>query len=114
MAHARRAEPAIPQSASYFATAAFAAALLTLIVALALDPFGIRAPAGHPSPMSPALIESGQQWELQRLQQGGHVDPLLGSGRDWERQRRQQGGNLDPTIQSGIDWELQRQQQSAN
>ena len=41
-------------------------------------------------PISPALVESGAQWELQRRQQSGDVDPLTEAQREWERQRRLQ------------------------
>ena len=39
---------------------------------------------------NPAVLESGVQWELQRRQQSGDVDPLTEAQREWERQRRLQ------------------------
>jgi hypothetical protein len=42
--------------------------------------------------VSPAVLELGRQWELQRRQQSGWIDPVLESGREWERQRKQQSG----------------------
>ena len=114
MAHARRAEPAYyPQSAIYFVTAAVAAVLLTIIAAFAgFDPFGIRTSVDQRITTNPAVVESGRQWELQRLQQGGYVDPVMESGRKWELQRLQQSGDADPVMESGRQWELQRLQQS--
>jgi hypothetical protein len=53
-----------------------------------VDPFRFRAPAGGIH-VTPAVTESGHQWELERLQQSGYVDPVTVTGDEWERQRRQ-------------------------
>jgi hypothetical protein len=93
MAHAQRAERASSQTAITLAAAAFLAVLLAGIVALsALDPFGFPAPANG-FRVTPAVAESGQQWEVQRMQQTGYVDSVTVTGDDWERQRRQQSGD---------------------
>ena len=93
MAHARQADRAFPQSVIYFAAAALAAVVLTGIVGIVtLDPFGFGLGIDRPGHITPAVLESGRQWELQRKQQSGYVDPLVQYGRDWERQRRQQSG----------------------
>lgn len=93
MAQATQAGRTIPQAPSYplGAVGAILAAILvagTLAFA-AIDPFGLRGPSVG-SPTSPALFESGAQWELQRRQQSGDVDPLTEAQREWERQRRLQ------------------------
>ena len=92
MAHARAAERGFPQSATYIILTVLAAVMLAGIAAFAtLDPFGLRAPAINEVSTTPAVIESGRQWELQRLQQGGIANPVLDSGRQWELERLQQG-----------------------
>jgi hypothetical protein len=122
MAHAQPAERASSQTALTLAAAALLAVLLAGIVAFSpLAPFDFGAPTGG-NQVSPAVIESGQQWELQRRQQSSYADPLtpalIESGRQWELQRRQQGGYVDPLspalIESGRQWELQRRQQSSD
>lgn len=91
MAYAPQADRGFPLSVIHFAAAALAAVLLAGIVAMAtLDPFGFGAGVDSPIQLSPAVLESGRQWELERLQQLGYVDPLVEDGRDWERERRQQ------------------------
>ena len=94
MAHARQADRAFPQSAIYFAAAALAAVVLTGIIGLVtLDPLGFGGGVDRPSRISPALREAGLQWELQRKQQYGHLDPLIQAGRDWERRYKQISGD---------------------
>ena len=71
MAHAQRAERDSSQTAITLAAAALLAVLLAGIVALsALDRFGFPAPADG-FKVTPAVAESGQQWEIQRMQQSG-------------------------------------------
>jgi hypothetical protein len=96
MAHAQQAERAFPQTAISIAAAALAVILLAGIVAFStMNPFGVLAPAGDRIQIDPAVIESGRQWELQRKQQSGYVDPVIESGRQWELQRKQQSGTPD-------------------
>ncbi|MEO8510012.1 MAG: hypothetical protein ABI534_02100 [Chloroflexota bacterium] len=93
MAHARVAERGFPQSAVFIVLAVLVAVMLAAIAAFAiLDPFGLRAPAISEVRTTPAVIDSGRQWEFQRLQQGGYVNPVLDSGRQWEIERLQQSG----------------------
>ena len=93
MAQATQAPRTIPQAPTY-PLAAVGAILAAILVAgtiafAAIDPFGLRGPSVG-SPISPAVLESGAQWELQRRLQAGDVDPLTEAQREWERQRRQQ------------------------
>ena len=91
MAQARQADRALPATAIFLAAAAIAAVVLTAVISTGmLDLFGSQSPASRAG-VSPAVLESGRQWELQRRAQSGVVDPVLESGRDWEDQRRQQG-----------------------
>jgi hypothetical protein len=93
MAHARVAERGFPYSAAYLILAVLAAVMIAAVAAfVTLDPFGLRAPAVVEIHTTPAVMESGRQWELQRLQQGGYVDPVFDSGRQWELERQQQSG----------------------
>ena len=94
MAHAQQAERAFPQSAITLVAAALVAVLLAGIVALS-NPFGLRAPVSDRIQVDPAVVEAGRQWELQRKQQSGYVDPVIEAGREWERQRKQQSGTSD-------------------
>ena len=112
MAHARVAERGIPQSAITIIFTVLAAVFLAAVAAFAiLDPLGLGAPAEFEVRTTPAVLESGQQWEAQRLQQGGYVDPVAQSGRQWELERLQQSGYANPVQQSGRQWELERRQQ---
>lgn len=93
MAQARQADRAFPPTAIYLAAAALAAVVLTAVISIGmLDLFGGQSSSGGGTGVSPAVLESGRQWELQRKAQSGYVDPVLQSGRDWEKQRRQQSG----------------------
>jgi hypothetical protein len=92
MAHAQLAERPFPQAAIISTIAFVAAAVLAGAIALvAFDPLGLQAPPAERRAYSPALVEAGRLWELQRKAELGDVDPLVDYGRDWERQRRQQG-----------------------
>ena len=96
MAHAHQADRAIPQAAIYlFAALAAATLVMVIVLAGALGPFSVRAPATDRIQIDPAVIESGRQWELQRKAQSGYVDPVIQAGRDWEQQRKQQSGASD-------------------
>jgi hypothetical protein len=84
-------DPAFPPTTIYVVAAALAAVILTLTVAfVALNPFRIGAPGNGMHNVDPALIEAGRQWELERKQQSGWIDPVIESAREWERQRNQQ------------------------
>jgi hypothetical protein len=92
MAHARQADRALPQAAIFlFATLVTVIALGAIV---AYTAFGVRVdlPTADRAPSNPALLESGRQWEVERRQQMGEIDPLTRYGRDWEKERRQQGG----------------------
>lgn len=92
MAHAQPAERPFANVPASFVPAAVLAVVLAAIVAIAaLGPFGLFSP-GDRIVIDPAVIEAGRQWELQRKQQSGWVDPVIESGREWERQRKQQSG----------------------
>lgn len=91
MAHARHAERAFPQVGAYITIVA--ALLVSGTLALfAFEPLKLQGPTAEVPPLTPALVEAGQQWELQRKAEMGYVDPIIDSGRDWEEQRRQQSG----------------------
>ena len=47
----------------------------------AIDPFGLRGPSVE-AVINPALRDAGAQWELQRRQQVGDIDPLTEAQRD--------------------------------
>ena len=91
MAQATQAGRAIPQAPSY-PLAAVGAILAAILVAgtiafAAINPFG--GPSVQPA-INATVLEAGGQWELQRRQQSGDVDPLTEAQREWERQRRLQ------------------------
>ena len=93
MAQATRAARTFPQAPNY-PLAAVGAILAAILVAAtlafaAIDPFGLQGPAVV-SPVSPAVLESGARWELERRLQSGDLDPMTEAQREWERQRRQQ------------------------
>jgi hypothetical protein len=96
MAHAQQAERAFPLTAISLAAAAVAAVLMAGIVAFStVSPSGLFAPVSDRIEIDPIVVESGRQWELQRKQQSGYVDPVIESGRQWELQRKQQSGTPD-------------------
>ena len=111
MAQARTAERTLPQAA-YLVPVTLAVALV-LGVILAFGMIGLPSIdiGTLGTETSPTVIQSGQDWEAQRLQQSGYTDPVTRSGQDWEAQREQQSTS-DPVIQSGQDWDAQREQQS--
>lgn len=99
MAQARQAVRQIPHTVIYIAAALAAAIILGAVVAL--GSFGqVRLeqpanPAVDRGERSPAVLQSGRDWQLQREQQSGYVDQVIQAGRDWEKQRRQQSGVSD-------------------
>jgi hypothetical protein len=96
MAHARQADRTFPQAANYLVAATAAVILVIAIAAIvALRPFGALAPDLDGLGVSPAVLDSGAQWELERRAQSGYVDPVLESGDEWERQRDQQSGGSE-------------------
>jgi hypothetical protein len=114
MTHARHADPAVPLTAIYFLAAALAAVVLITVVAVTtLEPFGFGARGEDLPGVSPAVVDSGIQWELERRQQYGYVDPVVESGDQWERERRQYGF-VDPITESGDRWEEERREQSGS
>jgi hypothetical protein len=96
MAQARRADRAISQAAIYSAAALISAIVLTAMVGTGtLNIFGVGSSSVAPDGANPALLQAGHDWEVQRRQQMGEVDPLVKYGQDWERQRRQQSGSSE-------------------
>lgn len=96
MAQVRRADRAISQAAIYFAAAVIAAIVLTAMVATGTaNIFGVGSSPVAPDGANPALLQAGHDWEVQRRQQMGEVDPLVKYGQEWERQRRQQSGSSE-------------------
>lgn len=95
MAQARQADRAMPQVAT------LATILVAAMLAVAMLATGTLNLPGTPlgtqdrGEVSPALIQAGQDWELQRKQQSGWVDPVILAGRDWERQRKQQSAGSE-------------------
>jgi hypothetical protein len=89
MAHAQSAERTFTPSATNLIAAAALAVVLAISAAIvAFDPIG-RLTDG-PDVVSPAVLRSEIQWELQRYAELGYHDPATESARQWERQRRQQ------------------------
>jgi hypothetical protein len=113
MAQARQAERSIPQAAYLFPAALAAALVLGLIVAFGMIALP-RIDLGTLGNTSPAVIQSGHDWQVQRAQQSTYGYALLQSGVDWETQRLQQSTAGSSLIQSGVDWEAQRRQQSGD
>jgi hypothetical protein len=111
MTHARHTVQAIPLTALAFLAAVAAVVLVGVVALTTVEPFGLGA-LGDDLAVSPAVVDSGIQWELERRQQYGYVDPVLDSGDQWERQRRY--GFIDPIIESGDRWEEERRQQSGS
>lgn len=90
MTHALPSQRPLPAVATRPIAAAVVAAILTGILVLgALGLFDAPMPARDPSPVNPSVIEAGRQWELERRQVSGHVDPAIASGTQWELERRQ-------------------------
>lgn len=91
MADVRSAERYQPRPAIPSIQAAVLAVIVTALVVIGTFSL-VRAVGGLGDgvTVSPAVLESGRQWELQRRQQSGEIDWVLESGREWERQRKQQ------------------------
>ena len=114
MTQARQAERSIPQAAFLFPAALAAALVLGLIVAFGM----IALPRVHVGTLgnvtSSAVVQSGQEWQAQRVQQSTHEFGLMQSGYAWETQRAQQSTYVSALTLSGVDWEAQRRQQSGD
>jgi hypothetical protein len=89
MAHARRADQRLPQSAIYAIVVVATTFMLVVIVALPALDLRFQWPLARTVQTDPVVMEAARQWELERLQQSGWVDPVVESGREWERQRKQ-------------------------
>src|SRR5688500_881194 len=84
---------AISLSAGIVALAAALVIAVTIVLGM-LIPARVSFPAteqdnGHTAP-NPALVQAEREWQRQREQQGGYVDPLTQAERNWEQQRKQQ------------------------
>lgn len=113
MTYATPAARPFPLTAFYLVAAAVAAVAISVIVAVStIGPLAVGGPSDHPVRFSAAVIESARQWELERAQQSGHVDPTLDAARRWVLERGQQSGYMDPLIDAGNRWEAERRQQS--
>jgi len=113
MAQARQAERSIPQAAFLFPALA-AALVLGLIVAFGMVALPRVDVGTLGTETSPAVIQSGDAWQAQRIQQSTHDYGLVQSGVAWEIQRAQQSTYNSSVILSGLDWEIQRHQQSGD
>jgi hypothetical protein len=92
MAHAQPAERAFTPSATHVIAAAALAVILAVSAAIvAFDPIGRL--TGGPAVVSPAVLQSEIQWELERYAQLGYRDPVTESAREWQRQREQQSAH---------------------
>jgi len=114
MAQARQAERSIPQAAFLFPAALAAALVLGLIVAFGMIALPRVDVGTLGNVTSPAVIQSGHEWQAQRIQQSTHDYGLVQSGFAWEIQRAQQSTYHSNVILSGADWEAQRHQQSGD
>ena len=114
MTQARQAERTIPQAAFLFPAALATALVLGLVVAFGMVALPRVDLGAMGNDTSPAVTQSGHEWQAQRLQQSTHEYGLIQSGVDWETQRIQQTTYGTSLIQSGVDWEAQRRQQSGD
>lgn len=89
MAHARQAERPVLVIPVFPFLAAIAAIIIAgVLVFFALDPLGLRQP--DTATVSPHVLASARQWEIERLAQSGYIEPSVRSAREWEKQRQQQ------------------------
>lgn len=84
---------AISLSAGIVALAAAVSIAVTIVLGM-LIPGRVSFPTteqdqGYSAP-NPALVQAEREWQRQREQQGGYVDPLTQAERNWEQQRKQQ------------------------
>lgn len=84
---------AITLSAGIVALAAAVVIAVTIVLGM-LIPGRVSFPIteqdhGNSAP-NPALVQAEGEWQRQREQQGGYVDPLTQAERNWEQQREQQ------------------------
>lgn len=92
MAYARGAVRLIPQTAIYLAVALAVAFTVGVIVFVGLlGPTPVPERSIDRGELSPALVQSGRDWQLQREQQSV-AGPLIRDGREWQLQREQQSG----------------------
>lgn len=91
MAQAQQASRTLSQFALYFGAFCIAALIVgVMILTGALNAADTRPSHRERGVVSPALIQAGRDWELQRKQQSiGYVDPLVEASREWERQRNE-------------------------
>lgn len=94
MQSAQPATPAVPFNLIVVA------AVLTVVVVIsglfasgALKLPGIGLPQ-TPGDVSPLLVRAEKEWEKQRHQMSGYVDPLIRAEQEWERIRRQISGEV--------------------
>lgn len=92
MQSAQPASPAVPFNLI------IVAAVLTVVVVIGglvaagtVKLPGIGLPE-TPGEVSPALLRAEKEWERQRHQMSGYVDPLIRAEQEWERVRRQISG----------------------
>ena len=114
MTQARQAERSIPQAAFLFPAALAAALVLGLIVAFGMIALPRVDVGTLGNVTSSAVVQSGQDWQAQRIQQSTYEFGLIQSGYAWETQRAQQSTYGSALTLSGVDWEAQRRQQSGD
>ena len=114
MTQARQAERSIPQAAFLFPAALAAALVLGLIVAFGMIALPRVDVGTLGNVTSSAVVQSGQEWQAQRIQQSTHEFGLMQSGYAWETQRAQQSSYVSALTLSGVVWEAQRRQQSGD
>lgn len=96
MAQAHQADRAMPQVAIYLLAILVGVVVIVAVLASGTLNFaGADSTFGDRWEVSPATLQAGRDWEMQRKQQSGYVDPVIQSGREWERQRKQQSGGSE-------------------
>lgn len=92
MTHARPANRVSPQVAILFAAALAVTLTVSALLTSGLLSFpNIQLP-GSRGDVSPAVIRAEQEWERQRHQISGYVDPIIRAEQEWERVRKQLSG----------------------
>jgi NAD/NADP transhydrogenase alpha subunit len=84
-----------PWRAGIVAMVAVAIIALTIVLGM-LIPSRVSFPGSQQDGISapnPALVQAEREWQRQREQQGGYVDPLTQAEREWEQQRQQQSAS---------------------
>lgn len=83
------ATPAIPFNLIVVAAVLTAVVVIgSLVAAGAIKLPGVGLPQS-PGDVSPALLRAEKEWERQRHQMSGYIDPLVRAEQEWERVRRQ-------------------------